>query len=187
MQVKVPTKDLRDYLRYLIQIRIVFEAREDRQAYDVTFGQTLCWSRPWYACNRGTSGWAHPRSDGRAPPPLLRATPQRSMPTSISTSPPSAPLVSAAKDAPWDQIALHVRCFGRPSLLPCLCPNTVAASRPMAGFCGNRRGRASRSVNRRHVGLQLSKAAHGKVASKKAGEKNAKLDARKPIESKVIE
>jgi hypothetical protein len=121
MQVKVPTKDLRDYLRYLIQIRIVFEAREDRQAYDVTFGQTLCWSRPWYACNRGTSGWAHPRSDGRAPPPLLRATPQRSMPTSISTSPPpSAPLVSAAKDAPWDQIALHVRCFGRPSLLPCL-------------------------------------------------------------------
>ena len=47
---KVPTKDLLDYLRYLIKIGdrariqsicIVFEAREDRQAYDVAFGKML--------------------------------------------------------------------------------------------------------------------------------------------------
>ena len=52
---KIPTKDLLDYLRYLIKIgdqariqsiRIVFEAREDRQAYDVTFGKLLAQFAP---------------------------------------------------------------------------------------------------------------------------------------------
>ena len=47
---KVPTKDLLDYLRYLIKIGdrariqsicILFEAREDRQAYNVAFGKML--------------------------------------------------------------------------------------------------------------------------------------------------
>ena len=47
---EVPTKGLVDYLRYLIQIgdrariqsiRVVFAAREDRQAYDVSFGKML--------------------------------------------------------------------------------------------------------------------------------------------------
>jgi hypothetical protein len=47
---EVPTRDLVDYLRYLVQIgdrariqsvRIVFAERKDRQAYDVTFGKLL--------------------------------------------------------------------------------------------------------------------------------------------------
>jgi hypothetical protein len=47
---EVPTRDLVDYLRYLVQIgdrariqslRIVFAAREDRPAYNVTFGKML--------------------------------------------------------------------------------------------------------------------------------------------------
>jgi hypothetical protein len=47
---EVPTRDLVDYLRYLVQIgdrariqsvRIVFAERKDRQGYDVTFGKML--------------------------------------------------------------------------------------------------------------------------------------------------
>ena len=50
MLKEVPTKDLVDYLRYLIQIgdrariqsvREVFAARKDRQSYDVTFSRML--------------------------------------------------------------------------------------------------------------------------------------------------